>query len=77
MQLFQNLKPQRNYFYNKKKAEKEYKKNVTEYVIYNKLFIAKTSNQEHDKENFIADFVATSHMVNSEENMTNLKNNEI
>ena len=40
------------------------------------MFIAKTSKQECDIENLIADSVATSHMVNSEENMTNLKNDE-
>ena len=34
----------------------------------------KTTNQNHDIEIFIAYFGATSHMVNSEENMTNLKN---
>ena len=37
------------------------------------MFIAKTSNQEHDSKIFIADSGATAHMVNSEENMTNLK----
>ena len=50
--------------YKNKKAEKEYENNVAEGVIYDKLFIAKTSNQEHDRETFIADSGATSHMVN-------------
>ena len=36
----------------------------------------KTSNKDHDNENFIADSGATSHMVNSEEKITNLKNVE-
>ena len=40
------------------------------------MFIAKTSNQEYDSEHLIEDSVATSHMVNSEENMMNLKNDE-
>ena len=51
-------------------------KNVTENVVYNELFITKISNKEHDREIFIADSGAMSHMVNSEENITNLKNAE-
>ena len=57
----------------KKKVEKESANNVTEDVVYNELFIAKTSNQGHASETFIPDSGATSHMVNLEENMTNLK----
>ena len=53
--------------------EEESTNNVTEEVIYNKIFIAKISNQSHDKETFIVDSNSTSHMVNSEENMTNFK----
>ena len=62
--------------YRKKTSYKEYTKNVTENVICNKLFITKISNQEHDSKTFIADSGATPHMVNSEENMTNLNNAE-
>ena len=48
MKLFQNLKlPKKSY--KKKKAENEHENNVTEDVIYNKLFIEKTSSQDHDK----------------------------
>ena len=56
-----------------KRAEKEYSNNVTEDVIYDELFIAKISNQEHEHELFIAGSGATSNMVNLEEKMTNLK----
>ena len=45
-------------------------------MLYDELYIAKTSNQEHDSEIFIADSGATSHMVNLENNMTNLKDTE-
>ena len=41
----------------------------------NYLF-AKTSNQKHDIKIFITDYGATSHMLNSEDNMTNLNNAE-
>ena len=40
------------------------------------MFIAKTSNQDHDSETFITDSGATSYIVNLEENMTNLKDAE-
>ena len=56
-----------------KKAQKESSKNVTGYVIYNKLAIRKTSNQEHYSKKSITDSGATSHMLNLEEKMTNLK----
>ena len=46
-----------------KRAEKEYASNITEDIVYNKLFIAKTSNQYHDSQKFIEDSGATSHMV--------------
>ena len=39
------------YCYEKIRAEKEYANNVTEDAIYEKLFIATTSNQEHDIKN--------------------------
>ena len=61
----------------KKMAGKWSENKVIEYVIYDKLFITKTSNQEHDKEIFIMDSGATSHLINSEENMTNHKDSEI
>ena len=48
-------------------------KNVREDIIYQKLFIMKTSNEEHYSETFIADPGAKSHMVNSEGNVMNLK----
>ena len=41
------------------------------------MFIAKMSNQNYDINKFIVDFGATSHMINSEENMTNHKDSEI
>ena len=59
--------------YKKKKAGKEYENNVTESIVCNKLFTAKTSNQKHDKGIFIADSGATSHMVKSENYITKLK----
>ena len=43
---------------------------MTEYLF------AKMRNQKYDSDRFIADSGATSHMVNSEENMTNLKDTE-
>ena len=46
---------------------------VPEDVIQDKLFIIKTSNQDHDSEAFIVDSSAMPHMVKPEENMTNLK----
>ena len=61
------------HFYRRKKAEKEYANNVTEYVIYNEPFMKKKPNQEHYSETFIAESGATSHMVNPEEKMMNLK----
>ena len=45
------------------------------YSPMNYLF-AKTSNQKHDIKIFITDYGATSHMLNSEDNMTNLKDTE-
>ena len=53
-------------FHKKKKAEKESAKNLTKYLIYDKLFILKFSNKNHDGENFIKYSSATSRMVNSE-----------
>ena len=41
-------------------------------MVYDEIFIAKISKQEHDSETFILDSGATSHMVNTEENITNL-----
>ena len=38
-----------------------------------KYLFAKASNQEHDRKIFIAYSGAMSHMLNSEENITNLK----
>ena len=58
-----------------KKAEKCVN-NVTEDVICDKIFIMKILNKEHDRKKCIVDSSATSHMINSEENMTNLKNTE-
>ena len=40
-------------------------------------YLLKTQNQDHDRETFIADFGATSHMVNTEENVANPKGAEI
>ena len=60
-------------YYKKKKSGKEYANNVTKDVIYNKLCMAKTSNQEHYSKKFIADFCATPHRVKLEENMIFLK----
>ena len=62
--------------YKKEKAEKEYAKNLTEYVINVEPFIFLTSNQNHDSEKFIADSGAKSQMVNLEENMTKLKDSK-
>ena len=62
--------------YRKKNMEEEYSNKFTEDVIYNTLFIVKSSNQEHDSKIFIVDSGAISHMVNLEENMTNLYNFE-
>ena len=59
--------------YKKKRVEKESTNNVTEDVIYGELFIVKTSNQELDRETCIADSGATSHIVNTEEKITNLE----
>ena len=59
--------------YKKKKSEKESANNITEDIVYNELFVAKTSNKEHDRKIFIVDCGSTSHIVNSENNMTNLK----
>ena len=44
--------------------------------MYDKSFIVNTSRQEHDRETFIADSGTTSHKVNLEENMTNLRDSE-
>ena len=45
-------------------------------TIGNGIFIKKTSNQENNRETFIADSGATSHMVKLEENMKNLNDSE-
>ena len=71
-----NEQSRRKHCYKNKKAEKESTSNNTEYVIYDGLFTIKTSNLDHDRKIFIVDYVSRSHMVNSEENMTNLKNSE-
>ena len=60
------------YCYRRKKAKTKDAKNVTEEIIYDKLFIVKELNQKCDSETFIADSDAMSHMVTPEENMTNL-----
>ena len=60
----------------KRKRRKYSAKNVTEDVVYDELFISKTSDMEHDRKMFIADSGVMSHMVNSEENITNLKDSE-
>ena len=65
-----------NDYYKKKKVEKESANNVTEYIVEDEIFIAKTSNQDHDSKTFIVDYNATSHMVISEEKMKNLKDSE-
>ena len=44
--------------------------------MYDRNFIMKMSNQNHESKTFIVDSGATSHMVNSEENMTNLRDAE-
>ena len=44
--------------------EKESANNVTEYVIYEKIFTIKTSNQKYDIKTFIVDSGSTSHMKN-------------
>ena len=36
----------------------------------------KAPNQEHDRKTFIANYGATSHILNSEENMSNLKDSK-
>ena len=59
-----------------KKGPKKSSTNYTEEVIYDKLFIWKTSNQNYDSETFIADSGATSHMLNPEENTKNRKDKE-
>ena len=41
--------------YKNKEAEKYSANNITEYLIYKKLFIVKTSNKNHDKKTFTAD----------------------
>ena len=61
------------YCYRKKRAEKVSANIITEDVFYDEIFIAKTSNQEYDSKIFIVDSGSISHMVNSEDNMTNLK----
>ena len=53
----------------KKHEERDFHKktktanSVTEDIIYDKLFVVKTSNQEHGRKTFIADCGATSYMV--------------
>ena len=59
--------------YKKKNAEKESANNVAEDVIYKSIFIAKISNQNHDRKISISYSGATSYMLNLKENMTNLK----
>ena len=59
----------------RKKTGKSAKKS-TEEIIYEKLLIVKTSNQNYDRETFIVDSVATSHIIKLEENMMNLKDAE-
>ena len=66
MQLFQNEKSQRKVLLQEKKGGNRICKNFTEEIIYDKLFFATTSNQQHDRETFIADSGATSHVVKSE-----------
>ena len=61
----------------RKRKENNPQKNVTEDVIYDKMFITKTLNQNHGSEKFISDSGATLHMVNSEGNLTNLKGAKI
>ena len=63
--------------YKNKKAEKESEKNVTEDVIYDELFIAKTSMQHHDRKILIVHSGNTSHMVNLKGNMKTLKDTKI
>ena len=76
MQLFKNEQPRRKGLLQEEKGGKRIDFFFTEDVIYEKLFIMKTSNQDHDGEKLIADSGATSHMVNLEENMTNLKDSK-
>ena len=55
---------ERKYCYKKKYAVKESENNITEDIIYNKFFIAKTSNQKYNSKTFITNSSATSHMLN-------------
>ena len=61
----------------KKKTQKDSANIIAKEVIYKELFIARTSNQKYDREKFIANSGATSHLMSSEENMMKPNNAEI
>ena len=71
--MIENEQSLRKLLIQEEKGRKRICKNIIDEVFYDELFIVKTSNQDHDGKTFIMDSSAMSHMVNSEENITNLK----
>ena len=57
-------------------AWKEAANYATEEIIYERLFIEKKLSNKYDTKTFIVDYGATSHMVATEENVSNLCNVE-
>ena len=60
----------------RKKSKKDAKNSVTEEVVHDKLYIAKGSSNKYDSNTFIPDSGVTSHMITTEENISNLCNAE-
>ena len=76
MKLLQNKKYWRKGLLHEEKSRKIICKNITEYVIYEELFMAIMADQNYDRKKIIADSSSTSHMLNLEGNMTSLKDSK-
>ena len=63
MQLLQNDQSKSKWLLQEEKDGKYSAKKVIEDVIYDEIFIAKKSKQEHENETVIAESGATPHMV--------------
>ena len=68
-----NTNQEESDYYNNKQSKTYSANNFAEDVIYNKVFIAKTSDKYNDSKTCISDSGVISHMVNSEENLMKLK----
>ena len=69
--------PQTEGLLQEEKFQKGSCKNITEEIIHIELFIMKFSSHKYDSETFIVDSSDMSHMVTTEENMTNLRDSKI